>query len=188
MTTPIVPSISDEQLADLERLAESVKGWNMPEAFQEAEEGVHPDEWEWHVGAIDEDGNQYPLLHVNAHQYDSGDSELLASYYAACNREAVLGLIARLRAAEADDWIPIESAPLDGSEILLMRGERVTSGAWIEWTTTCPEYHSSTGAYLGQSEQDSGASWASWDGGFTEEEPPTHWRRLPKPKAMERTP
>lgn len=102
MTTPIVPSISDEQLAELERLAESVNGWNMPEAFQEAEEGVHPDEWEWHVGAIDEDGNQYPLLHVNAHQYDSGDSCMLASYYAACNREAVLGLIARLRAAEAD--------------------------------------------------------------------------------------
>lgn len=97
----------------------------------------------------------------------------------------LFSLTSRLRAAEADDWMPIESAPLDGSEILLMRGERVTSGAWIEWTSTYPEYHSSTGAYLGQSEQDSGASWASWDGGFTEEEPPTHWKRLPKPKNME---
>jgi len=102
MTTTPVTSITDEQLAEIESLASSINHWNMPKAFQEAEEGVHPSEWEWHVGAIDEDGNQYPLLHVNAHQYDSDDSELLARYYAACNQSAIIGLIARLRAAEAD--------------------------------------------------------------------------------------
>lgn len=137
MTTPLLQSISDEQLAELEAR----------------------------------------ILETQERRYST-----LMSH------DWLSGLITRLRAAEADNWIPIESAPLDGSEILLMRGERVTSGAWIEWTSTCPEYHSSTGAYLGQSEQDSGASWASWDGGFTEEEPPTHWKRLPKPQAMERKP
>lgn len=146
MTTPIVPSISDEQLAELVR--------------------------ECRTGA-DEHGGM-------GHDYDSCLFDRLGN--------ALEQMQARLRAAEAGDWLPIESAPLDGSEILLMRGDRVTSGAWIEWVFTAPEYHSSTGVYLGQSEQDSGASWASWDGGFTEEEPPTHWRRLPKPKAMEPKP
>ena len=101
MKSPVT-SITDEQLADIEGLASSTKHWNMPKAFQEAEEGVHPNAWEWHVGAIDEDGNQYPLLHVNAHQYESNDSGLLARYYAACNQSAIIGLITRLRAAEAD--------------------------------------------------------------------------------------
>lgn len=134
MTTPIVPSISDEQLAELERLADSIKGWNMPEAFQEAEEGVHPDEWEWHVGAIDEDGNQYPLLHVNAHQYDSDDSEILARYYAACNRAAIQGLIARLRAAEADAkryrWLRDNDQfdPQSQDEILAEAFQKYTGG------------------------------------------------------------
>lgn len=168
MTTQIVPSISDEQLAELEAdaIARSKLGIDQCEGGKRITRSYACS----HCGAGHTDGCRRPL----PKRYDDS--------------RAVLGLIARLRAAEADDWIPIESAPLDGSEILLMRGERVTSGARIEWTTTCPEYHSSTGAYLGQSEQDSGASWASWDGGFTEEEPPTHWKRLPKPKAMERTP
>lgn len=102
MNTPPVMSITDEQIAEIEARAASIKGWNMPEAFLEPEEGALPYEWEWHVGAIDEDGNQYPLLHVNAHQYDSDDSEALARYYAACNRESILALITRLREAEVD--------------------------------------------------------------------------------------
>lgn len=102
MTTPPVPSITDEQLAEIESAAIDVKGWTMREHFQEPEEGFLPEDWEWYVGAIDEEGNRYPLLNVNAHQYDSGDSEKLAKYYALVNRDALLALITRLRAAEAD--------------------------------------------------------------------------------------
>ncbi|WP_025859081.1 phage protein [Pseudomonas sp. CHM02] len=77
-----------------------------------------------------------------------------------------------------DPWQPIETAPKDGTEIILRKGDRVTSGAWIEWTKSEAEFHS-TGAYLGNYEYDSGASWSSWDGGFCEDDEPTHWQPLP---------
>ncbi|HCR1638166.1 TPA: hypothetical protein ONA83_003583 [Pseudomonas aeruginosa] len=99
MTTPI----SDEQLAELEQAAIEIKGWNLVDAFRYADPCIEDaEDEEWCVGSIDEDGNQYPVMEVNAHQYDSQDSELLAHYYGLCNRESILGLIARLRAAEAD--------------------------------------------------------------------------------------
>ncbi len=95
--------ISDEQLAELEQAAIEIKGWNLVDAFRYADPCIEDGEdEEWCVGSIDEDGNQYPVMEVNAHQYDSQDSELLAHYYGLCNRESILGLIARLRAAEAD--------------------------------------------------------------------------------------
>ncbi|HHW2622887.1 TPA: hypothetical protein ACUT60_002774 [Pseudomonas aeruginosa] len=97
MTTPI----SDEQLAELEQAAIEIKGWNLVDAFRYADPCIEDaEDEEWYVGSIDEDGNQYPVMEVNAHQYDSQDSELLAHYYGLCNRESILGLIARLRAAE----------------------------------------------------------------------------------------
>jgi hypothetical protein len=87
-------------------------------------------------------------------------------------------------------WRPIESAPKDGTDILLgcgpqtFRGEpvglRVTVG---HWTTEeecrvqigdcggecrCPEYEFEE------------PSWISWDGGFTAENPATHWQPHPR--------
>ena len=85
--------ITDEIVAELESLAISVRGWNMTAFFQEPDAFEVEADWEWHVGAIDEDGNKYPLLHVNASQYDSDDSEKIARYYAACNRDTILALL-----------------------------------------------------------------------------------------------
>ena len=93
--------------------------------------------------------------------------------------EAAAKEVSRLRAEVSRQWQPIETAPKDGTEILLARGDRVSSGAWYEWEETCSEYHASTGVYLGQSIQGGGAMWMSQDGGFTDEEPPTHWMPLP---------
>ena len=81
------------------------------------------------------------------------------------------------------EWQPIETAPKDGAEIILCRGKRVTCGAWVEEDEeTMSEYHSN-GTYLG--EYPTGkiypAYWMSQDGGFTDEEPPTHWMALPEP-------
>lgn len=103
MTTSPVMTVTDELLAELEYLAASVKGWNMPSAFAQEEEDLLQEEWEWHVGQIDEDGNLYPVMTINAQQYDSGDSELLARYYAACNRDTILSMTQELRRLRAEN-------------------------------------------------------------------------------------
>jgi len=71
-------------------------------------------------------------------------------------------------------WEPIETAPKDASEIILRRGDRVTSGNWFEET----DYFD---AQRGEMTEFPDPHWMTWDGGFTEEEPPTHWMPLPPP-------
>lgn len=89
------------------------------------------------------------------------------------------------------EWQPIDTAPKDGTVIILgavaqeYQGQPVDPRATVgHWTTDeecrelvgdcggecrCPEYiyHD--------------PSWISWDGGFTAENPPTHWQPLPSP-------
>lgn len=77
-------------------------------------------------------------------------------------------------------WRPMTTAPKDGTPILLCRGDRVTVGEWAEVTDYAPEYHASTGEYLGQSAQGYKEFWNTWDGGFSEEAPPTGWQPLPR--------
>ncbi len=92
---------------------------------------------------------------------------------------------------DADGWQPIDTAPKDGTEIILARDDRVTSGFWMnEVEVMGSEFHS-TGAYLGQypTGEIKEAGWAGWmsqDGGFTGEQPPTHWHPLPKPPETQR--
>lgn len=79
-------------------------------------------------------------------------------------------------------WMPIETAPRDGTAVLLAAPGRVTVGEWHpEQWPTASEYHGSTGEYLGQYETGEciPAAWYSWDGGFTEDDPPTGWMPLP---------
>ena len=87
-------------------------------------------------------------------------------------------------AMAAPNWQPIETAPKDGTTILLTAPGRVTVGEWHpEQWPTASEYHGTTGEYLGQYEtgECKPASWISWDGGFFDEDPPTHWMPLPEP-------
>lgn len=77
-------------------------------------------------------------------------------------------------------WREISTAPMDGTEIILRRGSRVTAGAWTDWSKSEATFNS-RGDYLGQEEYDSGAQWCSWDGGFCEDDGPTHWQPLPEP-------
>lgn len=141
MTTRPLQSITDEQLAEIEAAAIDVKGWTMREHFQEPEEGFLPEDWEWYVGAIDEEGNRYPLLNVNAHQYGSGDSEKLSKYYALVNRDAMLALITRLRAAEKDAaryrWLRERCFGFSHDEA--ERG--ISTMRWGEWQYDTPEGH-----------------------------------------------
>ena len=97
-------------------------------------------------------------------------------------------LVSRIRALESasqpggGEWQLIETAPKDGTEIILAKGERVTEGLWVgdRWPTAS-EYHGTTGEYLGQYETGEciEAHWMSFDGGFSEEDQPSHWMPLP---------
>jgi len=83
------------------------------------------------------------------------------------------------------EWQPIETAPKDGTPIILFGG-RVTAGHWeAERWPVSAEYHGSTGEYLGQFETGEciEAWWYSEDGGFDSESQPTHWMPLPPPPA-----
>lgn len=88
-----------------------------------------------------------------------------------------------LAALDAVEWRPIESAPKDGCEFLLARGERVTFGHWLVDEGGIHEHRDLAGNWIGQDESDGYEGWMSWDGGFTEKEPPTHWMPLPAPPA-----
>lgn len=74
-------------------------------------------------------------------------------------------------------WSDISTAPKDGTEIILRRGRRVTTGSLVTWGNTRPDYNEH-GECIGKREQRSGALWASKDGWFTEDQPPTHWQPL----------
>ena len=78
-----------------------------------------------------------------------------------------------------NDWIDIELAPKDGTEIIMMKGNRVTAGSWVEWQET-ESHYDSAGNFIGNTTVEEGASWCSYDGGFCEDDEPTHWMPLPK--------
>ena len=104
----------------------------------------------------------------------------------------LMPMVESLRAKLAAwDWQPIETAPKDGTHILLYTPAydyqgarcdvRITYGYWdvpkhgeqigdCGGACRCPEYDDASEPY-----------WYSDDGGFLEELPPTHWMPLPPP-------
>ena len=87
-------------------------------------------------------------------------------------------------------WQSIDTAPKDGTEILLhapacdYKGTnvkaRTTYGHWRAPSDT-PRIKYQDGFAPEPEWEDFEPFWASWDGGFTEECPPTHWMPLPPP-------
>ena len=99
--------------------------------------------------------------------------------------EAITAGRAALANAEPAGWQPIETAPKDGRPILLFGDCRVTSGNWSAPSET-PRIIYQDG-FAPDTEWDEWEPyWESWDGGFTEEHPPTHW--MPLPAAPKDTP
>lgn len=86
------------------------------------------------------------------------------------------------------EWMPISTAPKDGTPVALYGKmsdgvERVTFGQWIA-PPDKPRLVYCDGFAPEEEWAEWDAHWASWDGGFTEEEPATHWMPLPPPPGM----
>lgn len=66
-------------------------------------------------------------------------------------------------------WLPIETVPKDGTEIILLKGLRVGAAQWCRWPAS--------------EHEDAGESWSiSGDGDdWNDEKAPTHWQPLPPP-------
>ncbi len=72
--------------------------------------------------------------------------------------------IARLRAAEPDGWQPIETAPKDGTNIMLGWPTMTMSGYWADWAGR--------------------KSWVTSRGEYGGSAAPTHWMPLPAPPVL----
>ena len=71
----------------------------------------------------------------------------------------------------SDPWLPIETAPKDGTEIIMSNGKDVSAGSWFKG-------HDGTYDRDGAPNCDEkDACWMDWSGGMLPE--PTHWMPLP---------
>lgn len=77
-----------------------------------------------------------------------------------------------------DQWQPIETAPKDGTEVLLGALGRVTYGYWL-MPSDKPRIKYEDGFAPEEVWEEFEPCWMSWDGGFSEDSPPTHWQPLP---------
>lgn len=85
---------------------------------------------------------------------------------------------------EQSDWRPIESAPKDGTAILLTNGKDVAEGHWFFEEGGTTEYRDLDGRYIGQTDSDGYDGWMDWDGGMQPD--PTHWMPLPAPPEVQK--
>lgn len=87
--------------------------------------------------------------------------------------------IALIAAALAPQWQPIETAPKDGTAILLTNGKDVAEGHWYFEEGGTTEHRDLDGRYIDQTDSDGYDGWLDWDGGMQPD--PTHWMPLPAP-------
>ncbi len=105
-----------------------------------------------------------------------------ASFATGADRHTALECLAELEKVLAQPqqpagWRPIETAPKDGTEILLSNGDDVSQGHWLYEAPYIRERRDADGRYIDQDESDGFEGWIDWLGGMNPE--PTHWMPLP---------
>lgn len=82
-------------------------------------------------------------------------------------------------AARAPQWLPIEQAPKDGTQLLLTNGKDVAQGWWEIQPPFFKEHRDLDGRYIDQTEFDGFEGWLDHAGGMQPK--PTHFMPLPAP-------
>lgn len=85
-------------------------------------------------------------------------------------------------------WLPIETAPKDGTHIILSNGATVAEGWWEYQEPYIREKRDIDGRYIDQEESDGFDGWLDCQGGMQPD--PTQWMPLPaaQPGAQEQKP
>lgn len=103
----------------------------------------------------------------------------LCSYAGWAMREAARSTLESALREAIQEWQPIESAPKDGTDILLSNGVVVSEGHWLHQEGYIRERRDLDGRYIDQDESEGFDGWIDWFGGMRPE--PTHWMHLPAP-------
>jgi hypothetical protein len=88
---------------------------------------------------------------------------------------ALIAYIDGRTAGTAPEWQLIETAPKDGTNIILTDGKLVTCGNYINEPSSVREIRDMDGRYIDQVENEGYEGWMDLDGGI----PATHWMPLP---------
>ena len=107
-------------------------------------------------------------------EYEGGNFKW--SEEAATAREAADALQA-LERVPMTEWQPIETAPKDGTQVMLTNGISVAHGNWLHAEPFIREIRDLEGRYIDQDESDGYDGWIDFIGGMLPE--PTHWMPLP---------
>ena len=83
------------------------------------------------------------------------------------------------QALERVTWQPIETAPKDGTQVMLTNGISVAHGNWLHAEPFIREIRDLEGRYIDQDESDGYDGWIDFIGGMMPE--PTLWMPLPTP-------
>jgi hypothetical protein len=100
-----------------------------------------------------------------------GDDAYLAKVAA-----PAIALASQSQAAQPNGWQPIETAPKDGTNIILTDGKIVTCGNYINDPPSVREIRDMDGRYVDQIENDGYEGWMDMEGGIAS----THWMPLPE--------